>query len=1103
MKRKLRTIVILTALFFSGFELTAQDVGMNLGDPVSGLSYVDVVKDTRGFQNPTNSSLEVPLDNNGWPRADFSLTCFDLRNTRGNGQDVTEENPNPDPAEDPNPPKLDVEGIYRASFKGKAKKIKMKASQAVILDTLYNEATNTTTFKVDYKPRDEGRPFFAIEMTGTQRNNNAPLNSGITDLKIHRPGYPLNTNKLFTDEWIGFVAPFDTYRFMDWSHTNNNAKFVVPRNKGVQPTGPLEVSWNERLTTRQNDATTGKNPVDALGKTTRGMPWENIAEFIKITGKDAWINIPVHANNNYVRELARLLKRKIPQQTTLYLEYSNEIWNFTFSQTAWNFQKAKEDVSNGIGNLDYDDGVLLDGDSNDNLWAARRFARRTVEIGQIFKQEGLGEIGGRIRPVLAFYSSRPAFDAAGGKLNATRAMLNYIKDNFGPPKEYISSIATTGYFGGPDFVVLEEGASVNEILNAYNAGIPRYDEFADLAEEYEVDYDAYEGAPGFRPNFTTNLENRIRAERNRRMGDLLKRNIVDGFFSNGGRKFMYFASHKFYNRSGFWGTTDIVTDKNRDFKYRALLDVIAGNVDKKPILIKDSLNIGFQGKTYDSEIVVFGGDLPVNLSKTSGSLPRGLSFSDGRIIGVPTEEGKFNFRITATDANGDTDVRDATITISRTFDIPFIGTAPEIDGRQDDIWNGIGSRTLNRVIRPSNDAVVSPSDLDVTFKTAWDENALYFLVDVVDDVLIKDSDAPFNDDGIEIYLDPGNEKSDTYDLLDRQLIFRYNDPVNRANSTLPAGLRREEVETEKGYRMEIAIPWSGIGINGPSNGDLFGFDVHAADDDDGGARDNKKSFNSVNDLAFRNTTVFATGKFTGGSGGPVVETAEYYVIRNKKSGKYLRPENGNGKSKIIAANRRPNDWFKWEKVPTTNGFFYLKNKQTGLHFRPVSKREGAQMETLTSDARGTRTQWKTIPIAGDNFFFLKNRRTGKILHTTTNRSGGDVVQKSTSFTRDRGRFRLQPVNSGQTAAAPQVTTVQTAEVSTSAIAKAFPNPMLNELTIINVEKSEFYRITNIQTGRTVSSGTLSGSDLETIDVSNLSKGLFLLEYGTQKIKLVK
>ncbi len=68
-------------------------------------------------------------------------------------------------------------------------------------------------------------------------------------------------------------------------------------------------------------------------------------------------------------------------------------------------------------------------------------------------------------------------------------------------------------------------------------------------------------------------------------------------------------------------------------------------------LLATQLAPAFIGETYSSNIRVVGGLSPYSYSLESGSLPPGLSLQGNTIRGVPSQQGRFSFTITVSDAN--------------------------------------------------------------------------------------------------------------------------------------------------------------------------------------------------------------------------------------------------------------------------------------------------------------------------------------------------------------------------------------------------------------------------------------------------------------------
>jgi len=131
-------------------------------------------------------------------------------------------------------------------------------------------------------------------------------------------------------------------------------------------------------------------------------------------------------------------------------------------------------------------------------------------------------------------------------------------------------------------------------------------------------------------------------------------------------------------------------------------------------------------------------------------------------------------------------------------------------------------------------------DCSAVFKSMWDDNNLYVLVQVTDDSIRHDSTPTHQDDSVELYLDGGNEDSSTYDLNDYQLSVDANNDYG--------GLRSDQVSIEhavtsssSSYTIEYAMPFSAL--TSPGIGSVLGFDVAVNDDDDGGDRDSQIVWN--------------------------------------------------------------------------------------------------------------------------------------------------------------------------------------------------------------------------------------------------------------------
>ena len=174
--------------------------------------------------------------------------------------------------------------------------------------------------------------------------------------------------------------------------------------------------------------------------------------------------------------------------------------------------------------------------------------------------------------------------------------------------------------------------------------------------------------------------------------------------------------------------------------------------------------------------------------------------------------------------------------------------------------------------------------MSATWQGLWDENHLYFHVEVTDDVLqTPEGGSPWHDDIVEIYVDGDNSRGSFYDGNDFQFGFRYGETpevVHTGNNSAPfdpAQIDYEFVATATGYRLEVAIPWTEIGVT-VASGSKIGVDVHVGDDDNGGGRDAKIEWADGTDNAFQDPSLFGLATLTGNENAVPVATADNYTL---------------------------------------------------------------------------------------------------------------------------------------------------------------------------------------------------------------------------------
>ncbi len=123
---------------------------------------------------------------------------------------------------------------------------------------------------------------------------------------------------LFTPEYLDFLKDFSVIRFMAMSGITRNP----------------ERYWHERP--NMDEATWGG------GYGERGAPLEIQVELANRMQADAWFNLPHAADDEYVRNFATYVRDRLDPELNIYIEYTNEVWNTSFSHSEYTQKQGVE-----------------------------------------------------------------------------------------------------------------------------------------------------------------------------------------------------------------------------------------------------------------------------------------------------------------------------------------------------------------------------------------------------------------------------------------------------------------------------------------------------------------------------------------------------------------------------------------------------------------------------------------------------------------------------------------------------------------------------------------------------------------------------------------
>ncbi len=374
-------------------------LGLNIGYPVDydqTRLYADLIKTSRDPRDLDNTR-DVAVDANGWPmEADFQVFAFALDQ---------------------------MNGTFDLSFAGRATNV-IAPYGGTVSTLAYDSASNTSSASVVFP--DATTQNFALNFVGTTRS--AGGSPGLTNIRLMRPLTPGSSTaypreSLFTNEIKTLSQRFSVIRFMQFLGTNSNQ----------------QRHWSERTrpTTMSFNRLAGQSGYGFEG---RGGPWEDVVRFANAVRRDAWITLPLHADFDYVRRVAQLFAYgsdgvnpytspqtdpvypPLAADLNLYVESSNETWNFAFTQA--------HDVDDLAAAEPPAPPINYDGMTGSGAPHARYTAMRAAQISLIFRQVfGDEAMMTRIRPVLTSQSVWPL--GPGGISAMLRFMHAYFNNGEG------------------------------------------------------------------------------------------------------------------------------------------------------------------------------------------------------------------------------------------------------------------------------------------------------------------------------------------------------------------------------------------------------------------------------------------------------------------------------------------------------------------------------------------------------------------------------------------------------------------------------------------------------------------------------------------------
>jgi hypothetical protein len=466
---------------------TSVPIGGNiysLRDRIRSLPYVNLIRQARGWSHP-----DIPWDVNatydpvtGWPTNDFAVILASSA--------------------------VDLGGTYLLHAIGNADVSLVGGSSESIVNKTYDATTNKLTAFVIVS---QG----ANNLTLSFKNTTGP---GLQNISVLQPGYDLSAESNITNLTLAHLSRFCSIRFMDWTDANLN----------------FEINWN--------DTTPVNWPIYTPPK---HNPWKMITYLMNQfnTSTDVWINVPHHFSDDYIINLAQFMLNELNSKSNIYVEYSNEVWNFQFPQAQVNLDAAIDSVYNHGDPFHF----KYDNCTDIYIWANRRIAYQTKHISDLFKtvfgEENVGQWK-RVRPILAGQAITPNFAIE---------FLDYLNNVYGPPRNFIHGIAIAPYFNLGPYKTWSNLTS-DQVLDGMNISIQRYlpeqgwsqqgpiGIHAIYAAWYQLPVHSYEGGPDNVDGCgNCSLEAKINATRHARMTDICV-TFLNGWYRFGFQPFNWYSA---------------------------------------------------------------------------------------------------------------------------------------------------------------------------------------------------------------------------------------------------------------------------------------------------------------------------------------------------------------------------------------------------------------------------------------------------------------------------------------------------------------------------------------------------------------------------------
>ncbi|MEQ8896899.1 MAG: hypothetical protein RID23_07380 [Roseovarius sp.] len=242
----------------------------------------------------------------------------------------------------------------------------------------------------DFKPQTGGMVLIKIQRSDPMKTGDYVRNISVVR-EEHEEAFAKGA--VFNPLWLDHMQGFGVLRFMDWMHTNNSD----------------QQDWSHR-----------PKP-DDFSYSRHGVPAEIMIRLANELGADPWFCMPHLSDETYQRRFAELALAQLDPGLKAYVEYSNEVWNWQFTQAEWTEAQAQDRWGQRYKGQDY-------------------YGMKTAQMAEIWADVFSGT---RDRLITVISTQT-------GWLGLERAILDaplWVAEGNEPPHSFADVYAITGYFG--------------------------------------------------------------------------------------------------------------------------------------------------------------------------------------------------------------------------------------------------------------------------------------------------------------------------------------------------------------------------------------------------------------------------------------------------------------------------------------------------------------------------------------------------------------------------------------------------------------------------------------------------------------------------------